>query len=65
MTQEPFPTEGGARKPQVLNFLKISNTALYDGIKRGAIPKPRKIGKVSVWDAKAIRALIEGGSDAA
>lgn len=59
MTHENFPREGLARKPQVLRFLSISNTTLYEGIKRGEIPPPVKIGKCSGWNARAIRALVE------
>lgn len=65
MTNDTFPEEGLARKPQVLQFLNISNTALYSNIKRGKIPKPIKIGKVSGWDAQKIREILNRGvSDA-
>ena len=56
-TIQNFPTEGLARKPQVLAFLNISNTKLYEAIKRGEIPAPIKLGKVSAWKAIDIRRL--------
>lgn len=57
-TNDNFPHEGLAHKPQVLKFLKISNTKLYEGIKRGEIPAPVKIGKCSRWSVRKIRALV-------
>lgn len=54
-----FPKEGFARLPAVLEFLKISKTAFYNGIRNGTFPKPRKLTpKTSVWNAEDIRRLL-------
>lgn len=54
-----FPQEGFARLPAVLEFLKISKTAFYNGIRAGTFPKPRKLTpKTSVWNAADIRRLL-------
>ena len=51
------------RKPQIIGgsdaLLPLGNTAFYGLIKAGKFPKPRKIGRASVWPAAEVFAAIE------
>jgi predicted DNA-binding transcriptional regulator AlpA len=46
-------------RDEVLQRLRIGNTALYDNIKRGIIPAPIKIGGASRWIKTEIEALLQ------
>jgi len=57
---QSLPEIGFLRLPQVLTFIPISKTALYDGIAEGRYPAPIKLGKrSSAWKVDDIRKLIE------
>ena len=56
-----FPRDGFVRLPAILQFLSISKTTFYRGIRNGLFPRPRKLTeKTSVWNAAEIRAIVEG-----
>jgi len=57
---------GFLRLPQVLQFIPISKTAFYDGIREGRFPSPVKLSeRTSAWRCEDIRKLIEElGGDA-
>ena len=55
-----LPETGFLRLPQVLQFIPISKTAFYDGIKAGIYPKQIKLSeRSSAWRVEDIRKLIE------
>ena len=51
------------RKSQIIGgntpILPLGNTAFYALIQAGKFPKPRKIGRASVWPASEVFAAIE------
>ena len=52
---------GFLRLKEVLEFIPISKTRWYDGIRDGIYPKPIKLvknGRTSLWSKGAIRSLI-------
>lgn len=51
----PFPESGGVTIDQVLPYLKIKRSALYEWMKKGVFPRPRKLGSRSVWLAEEVR----------
>lgn len=50
-----FPQSGGVVIEQVLSFLCIKRTTLYDWMAKGVFPRPRKLGRRSVWLAEEVR----------
>ena len=56
-----LPKEGFARLPAVCKaFGNISKTSLYEGIKDGFFPAPRRLTRRTVaWPVEEIRACIE------
>lgn len=44
---------------EVKEWLKISNTQLYDLIKQGKLPKPLKQGRSSFWKLGDIKKYVE------
>ena len=59
MDNLPFPETGLVRLPQVLTALPISKSGWYEGIADGKYPRPIKLGRISLWRAEDIHALIE------
>ena len=51
------------RKKQIIGgtapLLPVGNTAFYALIQKNRFPKPRKIGRASVWPAAEVFAAIE------
>ena len=39
-------------------IIPLSRTAFYAAIRRGELPKPKKIGRTSVWAESELRAAI-------
>lgn len=59
-----LPAIGLLRLSQVLQFVPISASCWWQGIRNGTYPKPRKLSaRVTVWDARDIRRLIEDTSN--
>jgi prophage regulatory protein len=55
-----IPREGFLRLPQVLQFVPVSKTVWWDGVKRGIYPPSVKLGaRVTAWRAGDIRELVE------
>lgn len=54
-----FPETGGVGIDQVLPFLSIKRTALYDWMSKGLFPRPRKLGRRSVWLAEEVRQWLK------
>lgn len=55
-----LPTEGFVRIHQVLSMFPIGKTKLWEMVKTGAFPQPRKLGpKTTVWDISELRAFKE------
>lgn len=55
-----LPEVGFLRLPQVLQFIPVSPSSWWQGVREGRFPKPVPIGKrTSVYKAEDIRALIE------
>jgi len=54
-----MPEVGFLRLSQVLQFLPISRTAFYNGVREGRYPKPVKLSeRTSAWKVEEIRGLI-------
>lgn len=48
------------RMPEVLSLTGIqAKSTLYDMVRRGAFPKPVKIGRMSYWPAEAVHRWID------
>lgn len=55
---------GLLRDKEVLEFLHISRSSLWLGVKQGRFPQPVKLSKRTTrWRAQDILALIAGGCD--
>ncbi len=61
MTQ--LPETGFLRIRQVLNFIPIGRTTLWERVKAGTFPRPVKLGpKTTVWRVEDVRAfMVEAG----
>lgn len=54
-----LPSTGFLREKQVLQFIPISRSAWWNGVKEGRYPAPVKLGpRTSAWRVEDIRALI-------
>ncbi len=51
------------RKKTNAPLLPISRTSFLDGVKEGRFPKPIRMGKVVMWPAEDIFALIDALKD--
>ena len=62
-----FPKAGFVRLSQILapfGPIPVSKSTWWQGVKDSRFPKPMKLGpRTTVWKAKDIRALFEGGVD--
>ncbi|GAB6178104.1 hypothetical protein JCM16814_29950 [Desulfobaculum senezii] len=57
-----LPETGLLRVNQVLQFIPISRSGWWAGVKSGRYPQPVKLSeRVTAWRAEDIRALIEQG----
>lgn len=55
-----LPQTGFLRLPQVLTFIPISKTTLYEKVRAGSFPAPVKLGpRVTVWRCEDVREYIE------
>lgn len=60
MTKPILPPTGFMRLSQVLQFIPISQSTWYSGIKTGRFPQPVKLGpRTTVYRAEDIRKLID------
>ncbi|KAF5075180.1 Prophage CP4-57 regulatory protein [anaerobic digester metagenome] len=60
MTKTILPPTGFMRLSQVLQFIPISQSTWYSGIKTGRFPQPVKLGpRTTVYRAEDIRKLID------
>ncbi|OYV34993.1 MAG: hypothetical protein B7Z83_07805 [Thiomonas sp. 20-64-5] len=63
MNQSQFDPRALLRKRQIISgtapLLPVGNTAFYALIQEGRFPKPRKIGRASVWPASEVFAALE------
>jgi len=60
-----LPTSAWLKLDQVLLFFPFSRAQLYRLIAAGQFPKPKKIGRLSVWHSRELRALLDRGPRAA
>lgn len=58
MIQAPLPTEGFIRLPQCLSYSGLCRTAFYSFVASGLAPKPRKVGRVSLWEVGEFREFL-------
>ena len=60
-TFPPLPDTGFVRLPHLLYLCGgISKTTLYEGIKKGVFPAPKKLtARTSVWSVSEIREFVE------
>lgn len=60
-TANTLPETGFIRLPAVLAVIPISKSSWWNGIREGRYPKPsKKFGpRISAWDVRGIRALLE------
>jgi len=60
MSREPFPKTGLVKLGAILQFLSISKTMWYEGVKSGRYPKTIKLGpRTSCWRAEAVWELVD------
>ncbi|MBF0502721.1 MAG: AlpA family phage regulatory protein [Candidatus Riflebacteria bacterium] len=56
----PLPEEGLVRLKQVLEYVPISKSSWWAGIKSGRYPQPIKLGpRTTAWRVQDIRALLD------
>ncbi|MDR1888348.1 MAG: AlpA family phage regulatory protein [Zoogloeaceae bacterium] len=57
---QQLPETGFLRLKQVLCFIPVGKSTLWEGVRAGYYPKPVKLSpNVTVWRVEDIRALIE------
>ena len=57
-SMQQVPVDVLIRLPAVLQIIPVSRSKFYKEIKRGAYPKPQKIGqRISVWRLSTINSL--------
>jgi len=59
-----LPATGLLRIAQVLQYIPISRTSWWLGVREGRYPQPQKLGSVPVWRTMDIRELINHGQRA-
>lgn len=59
MTKE-LPAEGMVDIGQLAAVLRVSRGTIYNHVKSGALPAPKKIGRQCRWNVAEVRKLIEG-----
>lgn len=58
-----LPETGLLRLNQILQFIPISRSSWWAGVKSGRFPAARKLSdRVTVWSVESIRAIIDGGA---
>lgn len=63
--QNPIPSTGFLRLPQVLALIPVGRSSWWRGCKTGRYPKPVKLGpRTTVWRAEEIKAFIESADNA-
>ncbi|MET0156036.1 MAG: AlpA family phage regulatory protein [Rickettsiales bacterium] len=54
-----LPSTGLIRLPVVLQFIPVSKSTWWQGVKDGRFPKPVKLGeRIRAWQVEEIRALM-------
>jgi prophage regulatory protein len=63
MEMQDLPQVGLLRIKQVLQFVPVSRSNWWQGVKEKRYPQPLKLSpRVTVWRASDIRTLIEGAA---
>ena len=57
-----LPDSAWLKLDQVLQYVPLSRSHWFQGVREGFCPKPVKAGRLSFWTAKDIRRLLERGS---
>jgi len=58
---ENLPNEGLLRIKQVLQFIPVSKSAWWAGVKAGRFPKPFKLSeRTTVWKSQDIKTICRG-----
>ena len=61
-TKLTLPEIGYVRPKQVSYIMGVSRATLYNWIKSGKLPEPRKLGvRMVAWPVEVIRAKIDSG----
>lgn len=59
----PLPATGFLRLSHVLQFIPVSKSTWWDGVKTGRFPAPVKLGeRTTAWRAEDISAFIQNYS---
>lgn len=59
---ETLPEIGYLRPKQVASIIGVSRATLYNWIKSGKLPKPRKLGvRMVAWPVEVIREKVHSG----
>ena len=59
---QELPQDGLLRIKRVLQFVPVSRSTWWAGVKSGRYPKPVKLSeRVTCWKAADIRRLVDGG----
>jgi predicted DNA-binding transcriptional regulator AlpA len=54
-----LPETGFLRLPQVLQFIPVSKSTWFSGVKSGRFPAAVKLGGITVWRVEDIRKFID------
>jgi prophage regulatory protein len=58
---ENLPKDGLLRIKQVLQFIPVSRSSWWAGVKSGRFPKPFKLSeRTTVWKSQDIKSICEG-----
>lgn len=56
-----LPATAWLSLPEVLQYVPVSRSAWFRGVKAGIFPGPHKAGRLTFWKARDIRTLLDMG----
>lgn len=56
-----LPDSAGVRQPIVEALFACSSSTVWRRVESGLIPKPRKLGRTTVWNVGELRRALQGG----
>ncbi len=63
ISMEDAMSERLLRLPEVMTRVGVRRSTLYREMERGTFPRPRKIGRASVWPESEVEAWIDSLSE--
>jgi excisionase family DNA binding protein len=65
MTQQPAIAPIALSAEQVAELLGVSRAHVWRMLKRGQLPTPARLGRLSRWDRRTVEAWLAAGAPAA